>query len=393
MKKDVGRRNDEMKVLTLNYEFPPIGGGAAPVTLELCRQFVRLGHPTDVVTMRFGGLPAYEEIEGVRVFRTPSIRRRADLCRIYEMASYLFGALPTVQRLLREKQYDVVHTHFVLPTGPLGVWVKEKTGCPLVITVHGSDVPGYNPDRFRLAHRMLFPVWRWLVHQADGLVSPSGSLRSLLKHHCPDADVPVIPNGIESSFFSSDVPKKPQILVCSRLLPRKGIQYLIEAVRPLSLDWPVHIVGDGPYLPVLQEQAKGSKTPIYFHGWLDRRDKRFKDLYESSAIFVFSSEAENFPTVLLEAMAAGCAVITTDAGGCPEAAGPAAVYVKPRDVEGLRAKLLELTAHPTLREQWSQKARQRAEVFGWPGAAQRYLELFEQLRQKRLSKRLEQEKE
>ncbi|HOQ05711.1 MAG TPA: glycosyltransferase family 4 protein [Anaerohalosphaeraceae bacterium] len=371
-----------LKILTLNYEFPPIGGGAAPVTLELCRQFVRLGHRTDVVTMRFRGLPAYEEIEGVRVFRTPCIRRRADLCRIHEMASYLIGAYPAVDRLLRETRYDIVHTHFIIPTGPLGLRVRRKAGCPWVITVHGSDVPGYNPDRFRVAHRLLFPYWRRLVQQADGVVSPSGSLRALLKRSCPMLDVRVIPNGIESGFFAPDAPKRPQILACSRLLPRKGIQYLIEAVRDVPLGWPVHIVGDGPYLPTLRALAEGSKTPIHFHGWLERGDSRFKELYESSAVFVFPSEAENFPTVLLEAMAAGCAVITTDAGGCSEAAGEAALYVRPRDVEGLRTQLLELIANPHLREQWSQKARARAADFSWPGIARMYLELFEGLLRK-----------
>lgn len=368
-----------MKILTLNYEFPPIGGGAAPVTLQLCRQFVRLGHSTDVVTMRFQDLPAYEEMEGVRVFRTPCLRRRADLCRIHEMASFLLGARPPLARLLRENRYDLVHTHFLIPTGPLGLWVRRKAGCPWAVTVHGSDVPGYNPDRFRLAHRLLFPYWRHLVHQPDVVISPSGSLRSLLQQHCPRLEVRVIPNGIDSGFFASDSPKQPQILVCSRLLPRKGIQYLIEAVREPALDWPVHIVGDGPYRPVLQELAKKSKTPILFHGWLDRSDPRFRTLYETSAVFVFPSEAENFPTVLLEAMSAGCAVITTDAGGCPEAAGDAAVYVRPRDVEGLRKKLQELLGNPALREQWSRKARERAAVFSWPGVARQYLELFDKL--------------
>lgn len=368
-----------MKILTVNYEFPPIGGGAAPVTLELCRQFVRIGHQTDVVTMHFRDLPTFEEIDGVRVFRVPCLRRRADLCRIHEMASFLLGARPMLARLLHAHRYDLVHTHFLIPTGPLGLWVRRRSGCPWVVTVHGSDVPGYNPDRFRLAHRLLFPFWRQLVHQADAIVSPSRSLQSLLQQHCPQAGVHVIPNGIEGPAFRTDVPKKPQILACSRLLPRKGIQYLIEAVRDLSLDWPVHIVGDGPYGLALQELARGSKTPITFHGWLDRCDPRFLELYESSSIFVFPSEAENFPTVLLEAMAAGCAVITTDAGGCPEVCGDAAVYVKPGDVEGLRTRLYELLASPALREHWSQKARARAAIFSWSGAARQYLDLFERL--------------
>ena len=81
-----------MNILMLNYEFPPIGGGAAPVTLELCRHLVKLDHEVDVVTMRYKGLPALEVIDGITVYRTWAMRKRPDLCRTHEMASFLAGA-------------------------------------------------------------------------------------------------------------------------------------------------------------------------------------------------------------------------------------------------------------------------------------------------------------
>ena len=82
-----------MKILMLNHEFPPVGGGAAPVTFQLCRQLVLIGHKVDVVTMHYGDLPGFEVIDGINIYRTPAIRKRPNICYTHEMATYLPGAL------------------------------------------------------------------------------------------------------------------------------------------------------------------------------------------------------------------------------------------------------------------------------------------------------------
>jgi hypothetical protein len=74
------------------------------------------------------------------------------------MASFVLAALPNVARLVAAQRYDVNHTHFIVPTGLLARLIKTWNGLPFVVTVHGSDVPGYNPDRFGLAHRLLKPL-------------------------------------------------------------------------------------------------------------------------------------------------------------------------------------------------------------------------------------------
>ncbi|MBN1124760.1 MAG: glycosyltransferase family 4 protein [Sedimentisphaerales bacterium] len=367
-----------MNILMLNYEFPPIGGGAAPVTLELCRHLVKLDHDVDVVTMRYKGLPASEVIDGVTVYRTWAVRKRPDLCRTHEMASFLVGAFFKTLGLSKKRKYDIIHCHFIIPTGPLACLVARIRKVPFLITCHGSDVPGYNPDRFRRIHWLIRPFWRSLVHRADMLVSPSQALRTLLQHHCPDVNVRLIPNGISLSRFRSG-PKEKSILLCSRLLPRKGFQYVLRAVHDLKLDWQVNIVGDGPFRTKLEQFAQGSKTPIRFWGWLDQRSPQFRQLYETGSIFVFPSEAENFPTVLLEAMSAGMAIITSTAGGCPEVVGPAALLVEPGDVEGIRSRILELTGSQQRRKELSEAALHRVEQYSWPGVTKQYVDCYERL--------------
>ena len=141
----------------------------------------------------------------------------------------------------------------------------------------------------------------------------------------------------------------------------------------------MHIVGDGPYHAALKAHAKDSKTPVIFHGWLDRDSAAFKELYETSSIFILPSEAENFPTVLLEAMSAGLAVIASTAGGCPEVVGDAGLLIPPRDAAAIRQTVLRLIEEKTLRGELMHKALQRVGLFSWNSIARRHIELYQSL--------------
>ena len=219
-----------MRILTLNYEFPPIGGGGSPVSYELARELVAQGHEVDVVTMAFAGLPAHEVVDGINVYRVPCLRRRRELCKTHEMASFVLAALPRVAKLAAARRYDVNHTHFILPTGLLAGLLKTWSGLPFVVTVHGSDVPGYNPDRFGLEHRLLGPMWKWILNAADQVISPSQFLRNLIRRRSPEQPVSIIPNGFRYERFRADRSKDSCILLVSRMLPRKGVQYLLAAL-------------------------------------------------------------------------------------------------------------------------------------------------------------------
>jgi len=145
-----------------------------------------------------------------------------------------------------------------------------------------------------------------------------------------------------------------------------------------DLDWQINIVGEGPYLGELKQLAEGSKPTIKFWGWLDHNDPQLKHLYESNSIFVFPSEAENFPTVLLEAMAAGMAIITSTAGGCPEVVGDAGMLVEPRDTAGIRDNLEKLVSSEKLRQQFAAAAFERVQQFDWKNIASKFVELYKQ---------------
>jgi len=371
-----------MRILTLCYEFPPLGGGGARVVSELAPELVEAGHDVDVVTMGSRGLPRTETLHGVRVHRVPCIRRRPHYCTTPEAATYLIGALPVIRRLLAARRYDVTHAHFIFPDGLLAWSIKRKAGVPYVITAHGSDVPGYNPDRLEFTHGLLSPLWKWVTGGAASIVCPSNSLRSLVEAQGPEAPIAEIPNGIHPDKYRPDRPKSRRILVATRMLERKGVQFLLDALDGLELEHEVHLAGDGPYLPTLREKAERMRLPVVFHGWMDNASSEFGHLHESSDIYVLPSESENFPIGLLEAMTAGMAVITTSGTGCEEVVGDAALLVPPRDSGALRVALKRLVDDPELTARLGRAARQRVESrFSWSTVGARYSDLLEAVAQ------------
>ena len=368
-----------MKILTLNHEFPPVGGGAAPVALELCRNLVQQGHHVDVVTMHYKDLPRYEMVDGIHVYRTPALRKQPNICHTHEMITYAPGAIGRVLKLVRQQRHDIIHCHFLIPGGPLALMVSKLTGVPYVVTAHGSDIPGYNPDRFQFQHKLTKPILKSVCKHAQAVTSPSFYLKRLMQANIGPYPIDHIPNGIDVEGLGWDLtrPKENIILATGRLLKRKGFQTLIKAVHDCDLPFEVHIAGDGPYREELERLAQGSQTKVVFHGWLDPDSQALKDLYERASIFSLVSSNENASISLLEGMAARCVVITSNVSGCPETVGDAGFLIEFEDVEALTQILQDLASNPTKLDEYGQRAAQRvADKFLWPDISKMYVDAY-----------------
>jgi glycosyltransferase involved in cell wall biosynthesis len=334
------------RILVLNYEFPPLGGGASPVSYELAKHLSETGEfDIDVVTMGFKDLPAYEELNNnLRIYRVKCLRSKKAVSHPWEQATYLVSAYFKCKKLLKNKKYDICHCHFIIPTGILAFTLKKKFGLPYIITAHGSDVLGYNP-RFKRLYPLLIGIWKKILNQAKIVVSPSNFLKQeILKVYqlFSNDKIVVIPNGIDTSKFIPQT-KKNYIFSAGRLVSTKGFQYLIQAVSGEDLGWEVHIAGDGPMMEELKELGAKSNTRIVFHGWLDNKGKEYKNLLEQSSIYVSASAFENAPNVLLEAMSAGCAIVSSDIPGSKEMIGSCGFFFKKSEPKELLSILRELT--------------------------------------------------
>ncbi len=345
--------------------------------MGIARRLADKGHRVDVVTMAFRGLSADDLVSGVHVSRIPGLRLRLSTCSFVEMIPYVLLAPWRIIRMARSGNYRFSHVHFIYPDGIVAWLRKRVTGLPYIITAHGSDVPGYNPNRFRLMHRILKPAWRKVTSDAALIICPSTTIEGLIKASNPRARTEVIPNGIELDKFVPR-PKSPRkLLAVTRMFERKGVQFLLQALSSMPDTFDVHIVGDGPYLSTLSQMSKQLNVPAEFHGYLDNNSPELRELYETASIFVFTSESENFPIVLLEAMAAGAAIVPTSGTGCAEVVGDAAILVPPRDTEAIRAALERLGRDPALVEKLGRAARERVVArFGWERVIESHLQVY-----------------
>ncbi len=361
-----------MKILCIIYEYPPVGGGGASVCQAIAEALVRKGHEVDIVTSGMKDLATQEVRNGVQIFRVKCIRRNRYYSTVPELLSQIMPSYHKALELIQTRNYDFIHTHFVVPSGIVSYLLKKKTGLHYIVTAHGSDIPGYNPDRFKWLHRLIRPVWSKILHQSNAVTSPSHFLKGLIQKQiaCP---ITVIPNAYTPTSHGNP-DKCKRILVASRLVERKGIQFLIEASDVISDDWDVCIAGDGPYLADLKRLVDKVRTPIQFLGFLQREE--LEQLYLSSSIFVFPSMQENFPMVLLEAMAAECAIITTTIPGCNEVVGEAAVKVAPGHVGQLREALAKLTGDAASISHYSRLARERVGQYSLQRITAQYEDLF-----------------
>lgn len=367
-------------ILCLSYEFPPLGGGGSHVVSGLAHALAADGTHVDLITMGYGDLPKSELADGVTVRRVGRFRSHRHMCSAAEMIPYVITSICHAYRAVKRSRYALNHTHFIFPDGVVAYVLKQVAGLRYVITAHGSDVPNYNPDRFRLLHKVLRPLWMRITSEAECVVCPSGVLQSLVVRTNGLARVTLIPNGIDSTRFSALKPKRNRILLVTRMFRRKGVQHFLRALAEVRPDYDVNIVGDGPYLGKLQTLAQELAIPVKFWGMLDNRSPELKELYETSRIFVLPSNSENFPIVLLEAMTAGLAIITTTGTGCEEVVGDSAILVDAGDTTMLAAKLAELVADPDLCARLGARARQRlCERFDWRRVADQYRRVFDRV--------------
>lgn len=386
-----------MRILVLNYEYPPLGGGAGVATAALAQGLAESGVAVDVVTASAGPdgerrTSARDEEPfqegGLRVFRVKSKRTGVHEAGMMGAASYLVNALPLVRHLLRTHRYDVVHFFFSLPTGALLPFLGLR-GVPVVVSLRGSDVPGYDPYNISMQrmHRLLLPLTRWIWRRADRVVAVCESLGELTSHTCPGLRYAVVPNGVDLKLFHPperprpSQPERVRCLAVARLVERKGLGDLIRAFAMLERGrFELEIAGDGPDDRVLRDLAAGLGVAeeVRFLGSLDRVG--VAERYREADLFTLPSSAEAFGNVFAEALASGLPIIGSSVGGIPELVeqGTNGLLVPSGDPRALAAAIRYLADDPELRTKMSQRNRAKAEAsLEWAQVTKRYLAIYQ----------------
>jgi glycosyltransferase involved in cell wall biosynthesis len=314
---EVGRAGcDELKILVLCYEYPPIGGGGGRVAAQVASSLARRGHAVRVLTGGMRHLPRRQVLDKVEIVRPFSFRRREDTCTVPEMAMYLATSLLPVLRESRKWRPDVVHAHFAVPTGPLALVAKLLAGVPYVLTAHLGDVPGGVPEQtdhlFRLVGPLVKPVWR-LARRVTAVSRFTAELAA----KAYGVEPTVIPNGvppIPPPQISVHSPRR--IIMAGRLSIQKNPLLAIEALALIKdLNWSFEVIGDGPLASDMRALAgkSGLGGRVTMRGWLP--NVQVAELMAGADILLMPSSNEGLSMVAIEALQHGLAIVASQVGG------------------------------------------------------------------------------
>jgi glycosyltransferase involved in cell wall biosynthesis len=377
-----------MKLLMLNYEFPPVGGGGGQAHRALLEQYAgRSDLDVDVVTSGVQvGLNVEPLGDNVRVHRVGIAKRDLHCWRRGEVLQWLRRAKTPYRRLLRQNRYDLVHAFFGFPSGWLCYRTRNQT--PYIVSLRGSDVPGQNA-RLAMEYKILGPlVFKPIWRHATALVACSEGLKQRALRFVSSAAIEVIPNGVDLQRFcpagampETDTGGPLRLLTVGRLSATKRVAVLIDMIEKLRVercDVSLTIVGGGALESVLRGlvSEKGLKN-VTLAG---RRDAdEMPRVYREHDVFVSATMQEGMSNAMLEAMASGLPIVTTRCEGVRELVDDNGIVVDASEPDRLAKAVRELALDREALRSMSIAARRRAERFTWSGTAHAYVQLYERV--------------
>lgn len=370
-----------MRICMLGHKrIPSREGGIEIVVEELATRMVQLGH--DVTCYNRGGHHVsgkefnekkINEYKGVRLITVPTIDKKG----LAAMSSSFFGAI-----MAAFGRYDVVHFHAEGPCAML--WLPKLFGKRCIATIHGLDHQRAKWGKIARTYIMLGE--KCAVKYADEIIVLSEGVRQYFKETY-QRDTRFIPNGVnrpvirEANLITETygLKKDEYILFLGRIVPEKGIRYLIEAFKSVQTDKKLVIAGGASdteaFYEELKTMAKGDER-ILFTGFV--QGEMLEELYSNAYIYTLPSDLEGMPLSLLEAMSYGNCCLVSDIEECAAVVEDHAVVFRKSDVKNLREKLQMLCDDESLVVAYNEKAADYiCKKYDWDVVTDKTLQLYQ----------------
>lgn len=349
-------------------------GGVEVVVSELARRMAARGHEVTCYDRRGAGAPEEPfEWEGVRVVPVTTV----DAKGMAALSSSFFAT----RAALRDKP-DVIHYHAEGPCVPLRL--ARERGVRTVATIHGLDWQRAKWGRLASAYIKLGE--RTAATCADELVVLSEPARAYFQE-AYGREAALVPNGIDPKEPVEAVEIRSRwglepggyLLYLGRIVPEKGLHYLIDAYRGMDTDLRLVVAGGSSdtseYLEQVRAQAEGDPR-VLFTGFVEGRP--LEELCSNAYLYVLPSDVEGMPMSLLEAMAYGRCCVTSDIPECADVLAGTGVTFPKGDAAALRAALEALVDDPARVSELGAAARERVRsTYDWERVVDRTLELYE----------------
>jgi colanic acid/amylovoran biosynthesis glycosyltransferase len=380
------------KLLVLASTYPARTGDGTPQFVRDLATVEALSYQTTVLVPSVPG-GARREVDGtleVRRFRYFP-RRWEDLAdgailenlrsrksRWAQVLPLFLAEVLAIRREVRLVKPDVIHVHWLIPQGLAALIAAPRV--PKLVTTLGGDVYGL---RDWVSRRLI----RAVLKNADGVTTMNTEMRDrLIELGADPATTVVLSMGADVAAIrplaAAADRRRGRILFVGRLVEKKGVSVLLEALRLLDESgYELRVVGDGPLRSELTSQSAG--LPATFVGALGREALATEFGAASIAVFpsvpAASGDQDGLPVAMLEAMSTGCAVIASDLSGLRDAVedGRSGLLTTPGSAEELAASLGRLLRDPELCDQLGRAAAIRAESFSVDAIGGRYVALLD----------------
>ncbi len=387
-----------MRIVFLTTSYPSKAYPASGIFVHaLATSLQALGHVITVITPADdaqAGTEKYENITVHRVWYAPACLRTlaqkpGGMLNAIKFRRYALMLLPLlmlamlIRTLRMQSQYDVLHCHWLV-SGCIGALANVRKNRKLLLTIRGEEMALVNtkPLLARLA------AWIFQHVHAITTVSPSLSqtTRAFADCHKIPCAVYTIANGVSSIFFHLPFPPHDQhiqIVYLGSLIPRKRVTTLVQAcVLALEQRAKFHLTvfGDGPDLAVIQNLIEANNATAHIRLQPAVPPHKVHDVLQNCHCLALFSSAEGRPNVVIEAMAAGRAILATDLPGIVELLGNVECgYVAPvDDVQALSRIIVRVCATPALLQDMGMRARERIKQLAltWENTAHQYARLY-----------------
>ena len=376
-------KNESKRIAMIGHKFiPSRDGGVEVVVSNLAPCLVEMGYDvtcynrtnTDFKKARKNG-PLMQEYKGVHMIWTPTVNRRG-------LAAVTSSILASV--MVSFSRCDLVHFH---TEGPCVLcWLPRLLGKKVVVTIHGLDHMRQKWGKF--ASTYIMQGEKAAVKHAHKIIVLSKGVQEYFLDNYQRETV-LIPNGIDPAEIRPaheiteqfGLNPREYILFLGRLVPEKGIHYLIEAYRKLKTDKKLVIVGGtsdtNDYVQQLHDMAKDDPS-IIFTGF--QQGLIAEELYSNAYLYVLPSDLEGMPLTLLEAMNYGCCCVTSDISECVDVTDGCGLSFPHGNIEALQEILQDLCDHPQKVETYRAKARDViSSKYTWKDIAQKTGALYDEV--------------
>ncbi len=330
--------------------------------MDISLELQRRGHEVTILTSLHADLPVRDEVRGMEVLRSKVL-----------LTLFRSPLTPGLGKELGQIPADLYHAHSPPPvTSYFAARASKRTGVPLAVTYHCDlEVPGpLGPAVIGIYRRTLEA---YTMEQASGVIATTQTYAATSKSLWK-LDPAVIPNAVDTRRFSPDIPgegvrerygigEEPLALFVGRLVPHKGIEYLLQAIR--QVDARLLIVGSGNYARGLKGMASslGLEDKVIFAGRIPESEKPSYFAACDLLVLPSISRLEAFGIAALEAMATAKPVVVSDVPGIREVVedGVEGLLADPMNPADIARKMATLLQNPKMRESMGDQGRRKVE--------------------------------